>query len=249
MRNPALVLLLAVPLLAAPLEGQLKSSRVGATVSSAARHTIEGIKTSITARSLRWHWAATALGALAASTLDEQLTSPEVRVKLMSNAQARVGDKWGDPIAAIIILPGVFLTDRLKGTDRPEAWNRLELAGTSLVTVVVATAAIKVLVGRTRPNGLSNRSFPSGHTSNSFAVAEVVRSLYGNRAGAPFYLLAINTAISRIHDNAHYPSDVVAGAGLGVGIVRGFALAKNRRSRVSVGLFPTSTGLSLQIAF
>ncbi|MCH7528971.1 MAG: phosphatase PAP2 family protein, partial [Candidatus Marinimicrobia bacterium] len=44
-------------------------------------------------------------------------------------------------------------------------------------------------------------------------------------AGRPFYLAAIISGISRIHDNKHYPSDVIAGAGLGVAIVRGFDLS------------------------
>ena len=78
-------------------------------------------------------------------------------------------------------------------------------------------------------------------------MAEVLRTIYGNRFGAPFYGLAIITGISRIHDNKHYLSDVVAAAGLGIGIVRGFALDQSAR-RLTVSPDYTNGGPVLRLS-
>jgi membrane-associated phospholipid phosphatase len=70
-------------------------------------------------------------------------------------------------------------------------------------------------VGRERPNGQDDKSFPSGHTSNSFALAAVAERHYGWKVGVPAYILASVVGASRIQQDKHYLSDVVAGATLG----------------------------------
>ena len=74
---------------------------------------------------------------------------------------------------------------------------------------------MKVAVGRERPNQQDNKSFPSGHTSNAFALAAVAERHYGWKIGAPAYLLAGVVGLSRLHQDKHWLSDVMAGATLG----------------------------------
>ena len=183
-----------------------------------------GVYSSITSPDLRVLWGLTAAGTLLALPIDRHVMPN--RHRLMPDPIARFGDLWGGKVAAVTILPIIYLVDRSKGTAADETTRRLKFAFTSLVAVGAATGLLKVAVGRERPNQASRTSFPSGHTSAAFSVAEVIRTLYGHRAGEPFYLAAVITAISRIHDNKHYPSDVIAGAGLGIGLVRGFKLAQ-----------------------
>ncbi len=58
-------------------------------------------------------------------------------------------------------------------------------------------------------------SFPSGHTMSSFTAATVI--LYYNRfAGIPAFILAGLIGFSRLYLFCHYPSDVLAGAVLGL---------------------------------
>jgi membrane-associated phospholipid phosphatase len=57
--------------------------------------------------------------------------------------------------------------------------------------------------------------FPSGHASLSFATAICLTMLLP-RFGWLFFLIATITACERVIENAHYLSDVVAGAGLGI---------------------------------
>lgn len=60
-------------------------------------------------------------------------------------------------------------------------------------------------------------SFPSGHAAISFAVATSV-ALSDARLAAPAYAWAVATSASRVWHGVHYPSDVLAGAAIGVGV-------------------------------
>ena len=58
-------------------------------------------------------------------------------------------------------------------------------------------------------------SFPSGHSVTAFALAFVLSLAYPKGSGV-FYLLASMIAFSRVYLASHFPSDVVAGAALGL---------------------------------
>jgi membrane-associated phospholipid phosphatase len=96
----------------------------------------------------------------------------------------------------------------------------------------------KALVGRQRPSVLPRnassyqlgrglqgdiyRSFPSGHTTSAFAAAAAVSSETsrwwpGTRwvIGPILYAGAALTGVSRMYNNRHWMSDVLAGAGVG----------------------------------
>lgn len=77
------------------------------------------------------------------------------------------------------------------------------------------TAAIKLSVGRDRPDG-TQYSFPSGHSSVTFATATVLHQNLGWKVGIPAYGLATYVAASRVHDRRHFLSDVAFGAALGI---------------------------------
>jgi len=185
-------------------------------------------------------WLATGLGILVALPLDHQIQELAEKDGLMPESLARIGDGWGGKWAAVTFLPGICLTEFIRGTPREATFQRLDFAFTSLAAVGITTEALKYIVRRQRPNKQAStafpygHSFPSGHASFSFGVAEVLRTLYGNRVGAFFYGLALVTGISRMHDNKHYLSDVVAGAGLGIGIVRGFEIAFRTKNLLDI---------------
>ena len=99
----------------------------------------------------------------------------------------------------------------------------------SFLTTFAATHILKRVVARERPDSSNSLSFPSGHTSHIFTVATIANELYGKQVGAVAYCLAALVATSRIHDNKHYLSDVIFGAGLGTAVGRGFALTYRDR--------------------
>lgn len=74
---------------------------------------------------------------------------------------------------------------------------------------------LKFAVHRERPDGSNNQSFPSGHASVTFATATVIERHLGWRKSVLGYAIASYVAMSRIHDNRHYLSDVIFGAAVG----------------------------------
>lgn len=71
------------------------------------------------------------------------------------------------------------------------------------------------------------QSFPSAHTTTAFALA-VGLSWAFPRGRYMFFLLAILAGLQRVDSQSHWPSDVVAGAGLG--ILVGAAVCYSRAS-------------------
>ncbi len=109
---------------------------------------------------------------------------------------------------------------------------------------------IKAAVHRTRADGTDNHSFPSGHTSNSFAWATVAAHYYGKKVGVASYIVAALVGLSRIEREAHFASDVVFGATIGIisGLtaVRGSAHFGDRRGWALVPLVgPDRVGIAL----
>jgi hypothetical protein len=59
-------------------------------------------------------------------------------------------------------------------------------------------------------------SFPSGDASSAFAIASVIASEYDNRFVPPLvYTASTLIALSRVHNNAHWSSDVFVGSAIG----------------------------------
>jgi hypothetical protein len=119
----------------------------------------------------------------------------------------------GGPLWSTVFVGGMFTAGRLSGEGRFRAMT-YDMLDASMINVVYFQS-IKAIVRRERPNGSNNQSFPSGHTSNAFALATVAERHYGWRAGVPAYLLAATMGASRMKQDMHYFSDVVAGATLG----------------------------------
>ena len=82
---------------------------------------------------------------------------------------------------------------------------------------------LKAVIPRARPHVHAlvprphSHSFPSGHATTSFACATVLALLIP-RLALPLFVLAAAIAWSRVYVGVHFPLDVLAGAGLGLGI-------------------------------
>jgi hypothetical protein len=96
----------------------------------------------------------------------------------------------------------------------------------SLAVSGTLTYAVKLTVRRDRPTGKCC-SFPSGHSSATFAFASVLWRHLGWKAAVPTYTVATYTAVSRLHKDVHFLSDVVFGAA--IGIVSGRAVTRHDR--------------------
>ena len=130
-----------------------------------------------------------------------------------------------------------------------EFWEKIEFSSLALTANALVTYLLKFGIGRERPNGGDNFSFPSGHTSHSFTIAAVTNELYGKKIGTLAYCMATLSAISRVHDNMHYLSDIIIGAGIGTIIGRGFSIQYKKRTKKHVYLLPSKKGVTLAVIF
>lgn len=108
------------------------------------------------------------------------------------------------------------------GYEGRTGWARMITADVFSVAIMTGvTQSLKYAVDRPRPDG-GSRSFPSGHTGTAFMAATMLHKEYGWRSpwwSIGGYSVAAFTGISRILNDRHWMSDVVAGAAIGTGSV------------------------------
>ena len=149
-------------------------------------------------------------GAAAASFADDEVTDS---VNSSGSGWGKTFETAGGPIWGSLFTAAMFTAGRFSDHARFRAMTY------DMVDAVIVnfgySEVIKVAVGRERPNGENNQSFPSGHASNAFTIATVVERHYGWKLGVPAYVIAGVVGASRVQQDKHYVSDVVAGATLG----------------------------------
>lgn len=102
----------------------------------------------------------------------------------------------------------------------------LQMLSAELLSFIVGNLILKNMVDRLRPCQIDetvnlivtipfDSSFPSGHTLNGITAA-VTLMFIDKRMGIPALALAILIAFSRMYNFMHFPTDVLAGAVLGV---------------------------------
>jgi membrane-associated phospholipid phosphatase len=120
----------------------------------------------------------------------------------------------------IWVVLGVALA--LLDPSRRESWLICAALGPIAIGL---NYGIKVLVKRPRPvlEGLpplggapSSLSFPSAHATSSFAVATAMCRV--DPATSAAFLVALALALGRPYLGMHYPSDVLAGALIGIAL-------------------------------
>ena len=153
-----------------------------------------------------------------ASKFDNTLATYTKDKNLLPSPLSQVGDFWGilSPLAVWAIMSKSNMNK--------------DYVSNAFAANILSTYAIKSLSQRQRPDGSNNYSFPSGHTSNSFLAAELINQIEGIPLSVPFYLLSINTALSRINDKKHFLSDVVFGAAIGISIGKGFKILRKEKT-------------------
>ena len=164
---------------------------------------------------------------------------------------AQYSGVFGDPGAAVI-AGALLVGGRLTGQQGLAATGVHGIEALAVSSII--TASLKKLVGRARPNAVSDyaaltfsplrprpgyASLPSGHATAAFTLAAVVQQEMAHAVrfqahpgwrraltGAA-YGVAAATAGSRLVERKHWASDVVLGAGIGV--VSGRWLTRWRR--------------------
>ena len=139
-----------------------------------------------------------------------------------------------DALPAAALLAGTWLLAGI--SDSRGGWRELGSMLEASAFTAVSTEVLKLSLGRQRPNETTNPddwfasgdSFPSMHASLAFAIGTVFAESGDDRyrwlRRILGYGVAGATAYVRLDHNAHWASDVVAGAALGLSTAR-FTLA------------------------
>jgi len=160
------------------------------------------------------------------------LVDNPVRTYMLDNQTGSKDDaadafrKVGQPeVWALVpaVMVGTGLVFRKPGLERSGL-----RAVTSALLAGGITAVIKEAFGRVRPDVAGsepldfkpfsgNVSMPSGHTASAFGfAASLADDVHPVWAKVGLYALATGTAWSRVYNNKHWTSDVVAGALVGI---------------------------------
>lgn len=176
----------------------------------------------------QWHGspAELAVRVLQEPDRDVRWLALEYRSPLSSQVARLVRPLGGREVAAAVVVGLALFGWYFR---RPRA---VRLAADVLLASVLSAAlvlGIQCAVGRSRPSAGQGvaafhgptldrfaRSFPSGHATQAFALATVIGGSVPSPAVAVAAQgLAALVAVSRVHDDRHFYSDVVVGAMLG----------------------------------
>lgn len=169
--------------------------------------------------SIRW-WH----GALAAGGVSALLLFDDPIRRLSQDSRGTTGNGFASA-ARRMGQPEVYATVTLGllGAGLVSGDSRITRAGAhaagSLAFTGAAVYAGKYLMGRGRPDELlrDEPAMPSGHTAMAFALATSLSDDIDRPwATVGLYTMAGAVGWSRINDNRHWLSDVVAGAALGI---------------------------------
>lgn len=141
----------------------------------------------------------------------------ELRNNVIPDFHYRYDDYLQYAPAAVMVGMKAF------GYQSRSSWGRMLVSDAFSVALMAGTVnGIKYSVDRLRPDGSRYNSFPSGHTATAFMTATMLHKEYGWRSpwfSIGGYTAAAITGVSRICNNRHWLSDVVAGAAVGIGAV------------------------------
>ena len=203
-------------------------------------------------RESTWVFLAVGAGGAAAShaadhAVNQKLVGNETASRIFAPGKYLGG--WTQfSVGVGMYVIGRYALEPENGTEHTNKWSHLgfDLVRAQLLTQAF-TQAIKQTVRRPRPTG-ECCSFPSGHSSATFATAAVLERHLGLRGAWPTIAVASYVAISRLHDNRHFLSDVIFGAALGT--ATGWTVV-GRHGRSSYVWMPVRTpgGVAVVVAY
>jgi membrane-associated phospholipid phosphatase len=147
----------------------------------------------------------------------------------------------GQSYTLLGIASTIYAVGRIKGEPRVSHMGMDLIRSVAIAELI--TQSLKYTVRRERPDGSGANSFPSGHAADTMAFATALERHFGWRYAVPAYVFASYVAMSRLHDNVHYLSDVTAGAA--VGIIAGRTVTRHGRENFPVTVMALPGGAAV----
>ena len=181
--------------------------------------------------------------------LDEQLQDYVEDNNLYSKDISAVGDFFGHRMGFLTTLVSMATWNIISRKKLKDNFSEIRLMVESVFAGQIVIEILKSTTKRIRPNEKSNRSFPSGHSGCAFGMATTLHKLYGKKVGIPAYSVAFFVASSRINDNKHYLSDVIAGGVIGILMARGFSTLYQNKLQLVPNISMNNISLNLNYYF
>jgi hypothetical protein len=124
-----------------------------------------------------------------------------------------------DDVSQFVPSLSVYGLNALGIQGKNDFKDRTIILGTASLIMGSTVTVMKKLTAIERPDGSNKLSFPSGSTAISFMGAEFLYQEYKDVSiwyGISGYLVATGTGFLRLHNNKHWFTDVVTGAGIGI---------------------------------
>jgi membrane-associated phospholipid phosphatase len=178
-------------------------------------------------------WALSGATLLTAWHLDGSLRRDEGRPRAPTpDVLAKVGYRMGSSDVLVPAFSSALVLTQVTGWPTDSRRVAHVLVGAASAGLV--TEAVKSGMGRARPRTASDprrfqpltrdnswMAFPSGHSAAGFGVAAALAQEFDLGALEPaVYGVAAVIAWSRVYDDAHWVSDTVAGAVIGIAVAR-----------------------------
>jgi membrane-associated phospholipid phosphatase len=139
----------------------------------------------------------------------------------------------GDGTVLAIVALGLW---KLRG------WRKFLWLVLILASVGILVQMIKSFFPSPRPSALFSdihilgpvlraRSFPSGHTASTFGLISFLSGEFP-QLGTLLWVMAILIGFSRVYVGAHFPADVLFGAGLGYLVAKIYMMIWQHRRKV-----------------
>ncbi len=149
------------------------------------------------------------------------ITNSAFEKNFNTNLRNKVGNDFHFPIDDYLQYAPVveMYTADLFGVEAKSHWfNQTKYLLIANLISSSITYSLKIITQKERPNG-GVHSFPSGHTTLAFTNAGVLYNEFHNTAPVlaySGYAFAATTGSFRMINNAHWMSDVLIGAGIGM---------------------------------
>ena len=209
-----------------------------------------------------WLWA----GAAAAAVLGTGILMDKRESDSAEDAQHRV-DKLATKLEpfgggySFATLAGFYGAGKLFDSPKAVAVGEDGLTA-SIIAAGIISPTVKWVVGRVRPGDTpsrtdfhpfsGNQSFPSGHTTQAFSVASVISAHYDSLwIDASAYTIAAFVGYARHQHQAHWPSDIAAGALLGIAVGHTVVRLNEENRGAHLSVVPSANGpmMALVIPF
>ncbi len=172
----------------------------------------------------------------------------EMRRKAPNNQFMLQVERFGSQYS-VAVVGGFLVAGALSGNENTLQAGEDTLTA-SLIASGIITPALKLAFGRARPRANqgvnyfrpfsnANASFPSGHTTEAFALASVISGHYEESwVSYVSYSIAGLVGVARTYHDAHFASDVLAGAMIGTFVGKGVVDYNRERRAGKVALLP-----------